>query len=69
MVNSLRRSLHTNLPPSLKFSFQLTPELFNTVFLTKVHMVDLAGSIALNVFVFYLYFFLLHSIDNTSIVQ
>jgi len=49
MVNSLRRSLHTVLPRSLTFSFELTPELFNTVFLIKVHVVDVTGFIALKV--------------------
>ena len=45
------------MPPGLKFSFELTHELFNSVFLIKVQIVDLAGSIALKVFVFYMYFF------------
>ena len=70
MVNSPSRSLHTKLQPSLKFLFELTHELFNSVFLITVQIVDVAGSIALTVFVF-LYFiciFLLHSIDNTSVV-
>ena len=50
MVHSLRRSLHTVLPSrSLTFSFQLTPELSNTVFLIKVHVVDLTGFITLKV--------------------
>ena len=57
MVNSLKRSLHTKLPRGLKFSFKLTHELFNSVFLIKVQIVDVAGSIALKVFVFYSYFF------------
>ena len=45
MVNSLRRSLHTVLPRSLTFSFELTPELFNTVFLMKFNEVDVTGFI------------------------
>ena len=49
MVHSLRRSLHTILPRSLMFSFQLTPELSNTVFLIKVHVVDVTGFVALKV--------------------
>ena len=49
MVHSLRRSLHTILPRSLTFSFQLTPELSNTVFLIKVHVVDVTGFFALKV--------------------
>ena len=48
-VHSLRRSLQTVLPQSLTFLFQLTPELSNTVFLTKVHVVDVTGFIALKV--------------------
>ena len=49
MVHSLGRSLHTVLPRSLTFSFQLTPELSNTVFHIKVHVVDLTGFITLKV--------------------
>ena len=49
MVHSLRRSLHTVLPRSLTFSFQLTPELSNTVFLIKVHVVDVTVFVALKV--------------------
>ena len=49
MVHSLRCSLHTVLPRSLTFSFQLTPELSNTVFLIKLHVVDVTGFIALKV--------------------
>ena len=45
MVNSLRRSLHTVLPRSLTFSFELTVEPCNTVFLIKVHGVDVTGFI------------------------
>ena len=44
MVNSLRRSLHTVLPRSLTFEVS-----FNTVFLIKVHAVDVTGFIALKV--------------------
>ena len=45
MVNSLRRNLHIVLPRSSKFLFELTPELLNTVFLIKVHVVDVTGFI------------------------
>ena len=45
MVNLLKRSLHTVLPRSSKFSFELTPELFNTVFPIKVNEVDVTGVI------------------------
>ena len=45
MVNSLGRSIHTVLPQSSKFLFELTPELLNTVFLIKVHVVDVTGFI------------------------
>ena len=38
MLNALKRSLHTKLPPGLKFSFELTHELFNSVFLIKVQI-------------------------------
>ena len=69
MLNSLKRSLHTKLPPGLKFSFELTNELFNSVFLIKVQIVDVAGSIALKSVCILFVFFLLHSIDNTLFVQ
>ena len=42
-------AVYTVLPRSLKFSFELTPELSNTVFLIKVHVVDVTGFIALKV--------------------
>ena len=45
MVSLLRRSLHTVLPRISKFSFELTPELFNTVFPIKVNKVDVTGVI------------------------
>ena len=45
MVNSLRHSLHTVLPRSAKFLFELIAELLNTVFLIKVHVVDVTGFI------------------------
>ena len=69
MLNSLKRSLHTKLPPGLKFSFELTHELFNSVFLIKVQIVDVAGSIALKMFVFYSYFFTPFYRSNTLFVQ
>ena len=49
MVTSLKRSLHTVLPRILKFLFELTLELLNTVFLIKVHLVDVTGFIVLKV--------------------